>query len=205
MILQQSSANWILHPSGCLIKSLHTVFALILALLVNVSITKATLPTKHKRAIIRPRNSATVRFLTVPVPSLDKGGGRRYWSLLPHSYMYSRYKGNTHTFDHVSRNRDSIQQTRPTIVPSRTCLSSRSWLNESFTNKYQIKLTLNLIICFHRLNLASVVITLYWNCGQSTTTSTLVSSPRYSYWISLPPLVAWIIPFFSKFYKYNSV
>ena len=38
-----------------LLKSLHTVFAPILALLINVSLTQASLPTKHKRAIIRPR------------------------------------------------------------------------------------------------------------------------------------------------------
>jgi hypothetical protein len=38
-----------------LLKSLYTVFAPILALLINVSITQAYLPAKHKRAIIRPR------------------------------------------------------------------------------------------------------------------------------------------------------
>ena len=37
-----------------LIKSLYTVFAPILALLINISITQASLPAKHKRAIIRP-------------------------------------------------------------------------------------------------------------------------------------------------------
>ena len=32
-------------------------------------------------------NSTTVRILTVPVPSLDEGGGRRCWTLLWHSVV----------------------------------------------------------------------------------------------------------------------
>ena len=32
-------------------------------------------------------NSATVCTLTAPVQSQDKGGGRRYWSFLPHSVV----------------------------------------------------------------------------------------------------------------------
>src|SRR6218665_3904016 len=38
-----------------LLKTLSSVFAPILTLLINVSLSKSTLPDKHKRAIIRPR------------------------------------------------------------------------------------------------------------------------------------------------------
>jgi len=37
---------------------------------------------RHQQFIL---NSATVFTLTVPVPNLNKGGGRRYWSFLSYS------------------------------------------------------------------------------------------------------------------------
>jgi len=34
---------------------------------------------------VRHQNSATAFNPTVPVPSMDKGGGQRWWSLLSHN------------------------------------------------------------------------------------------------------------------------